>query len=207
MTRQAKRYDRQVLEHVLRTFEVRAAYATSWDAHHVALFGGIASEITSQAYQFELLDTDDLRPAPGPADRLAGLALVTATEADLPYLNGAGFLDHYAELLAHRRVRIARWRGRPVGIGLLVPHPMNESVIDLGMFTDEDVRRQGIGTVIIAEAARECLDRGLTLVAGCWAGNWNSRPTLEAAGLTCIGTIFRFVLDPDTFAEPKTCQK
>lgn len=194
LSRQAKRYDRQVMEVALQTFDVRQAYAASWDGHHVELFGSFAREIANQAYQFELLE-------PGPAEGLNGLTLVTANETDLPYLSGAGFVEDYSEMLPAGQVRIAHWNGNRVGIGLICPHPLNPAMVDLGMFTDPSFRRQGVGHSIIAAAARESVDRQLTPVAGCWWRNWNSRPTLEAAGLTCVGTIFRFVLDPDTFTD------
>ncbi len=196
LTRRARKYDRQVLEQVLRDFAVRQAFAASWDGHHVGLFGGFAREIASQAYQFELLDPDDLAPATASAD---GPTLTVATEADRPYLNGAGFLDDYTELLAAGGVRITRVQGIPVGIGLIVRHPIDDAIADLGMFTNDDARRRGIGRSTIADAARECVARGLRPVAGCWYRNWLSRPALEAAGLTCVGTIFRFTLDPDAF--------
>jgi GNAT superfamily N-acetyltransferase len=193
LTREAKKYDRQVVELAIKTFEATKAFAATWDAHHLELFGGFATEIANQAYQLELLDPDQL------VDPVAGITLAVATDADLPYLNGVDFVDDYTELLAAGRVRIARRDETVVGIGLLVQHPLNEAVVDLGMFTDPGARRQGVGRSIIALAARECLDRGQTPVAGCWYANWQSRPTLEAAGLTCAGTIFNFTLDPDAF--------
>jgi hypothetical protein len=38
-------------------------------------------------------------------------------------------------------------------------------------------------------------------VAGCWWRNTESRRTVEASGLTCVGTIFRFTVDPDRFRD------
>lgn len=82
--------------------------------------------------------------------------------------------------------------------------PVNGSIddrVEIGMFTDPDLRRQGIGRSILALTAREVLAAGRTPAAGCWWRNWESRHTLEAAGLTCIGTIFRVDLDPERFAD------
>lgn len=194
LAQRARRYDRQVMELALDTFGVTEAYAASWDGHHINLFGGFAEDIANQAYQFELVDPDHLDRRP---DRQVTLDF--ATEADLPYLTSVDFLDDYTEPLAAGQVRIARRDGRAVGIGNVVPHPLNEAVVDVGMFTNPDVRRQGVGRDIIALVAEESLGRGLTPAAGCWAQNWQSRPTLEAAGLTCVGTIFRFTLNPNTF--------
>ena len=59
----------------------------------------------------------------------------------------------------------------------------------------------GVGSSIQALTARDVLSQGRTPVAGCWWKNWASRVTLETAGMTCAGTIFRLDLDPDVFAE------
>ena len=68
------------------------------------------------------------------------------------------------------------------------------------MYVDPVLRRRGVGSSILALTARDVLAQGRTPVAGCWWKNWASRVTLEAAGLTCAGTIFRLDLDPDVFA-------
>jgi len=196
-----RRYHRQAVEAALRRFGVTTAYVLSWDAVQLDLIGNFAREIANQAYQFQVLDPAELRTEPGPGDPLADLALSPATAADLPYLTGADFIDDYSDLLPAGRVRIARWDGRPAGIGLLVPHPLHDGVVDLGMFTEPEFRRRGVGRTVIAAAARETVRRELTPVAGCWWRNRESRHTLEAAGLTCVGTIFRLTLDPDRFAD------
>lgn len=188
-----RRYERQAVEAVLAETEVRSAYAVSWDRHHVELFGNFATDIDNQAYQFQLLDPDDLcTPRPG-------LTLTTADESDLDYLHGAGFIDDFTDLVATGQTRVARLGGRNVGIGIVAPHKLNAARYDIGMFTEPDVRESGIGRSILSLAAREVLDRGAIPVAGCWWRNFASRRTLEAAGLTCVGTIFRFTLDPDRF--------
>ena len=191
----AKRFDRQIVETLLSETGATEACVASWDRHHVDLFGNFASSIANQAYQFELLDAEDLHsPVPG-------LVLEPASEADLPYLESTGFQPDFPDHIASGVVRVARLHGTEVGIAMLVPHILNEQRVDIGMFTDPDRRRRGIGRSILALAAREVLANQRRPVAGCGAGNWESRPTVEAAGLTCIGTIFRFGLDPDRFLD------
>lgn len=189
------RYDRQILEAVLQHTGVTQAYAASWDHHHVDLFGNFARGVDNQAYQFELMRPDDL------IEPVSGLRLATAVEDDLDYLMRTGFQDDYAEMLGNGALRVARLDGSEVGIGVALPQPLANGRVDIGMFTNPDVRRRGIGRSILALAAREVLAAGQQPVAGCWWRNWASRRVLEAAGFTCIGTIFRFVLDPDRFRE------
>ena len=190
----AVRHDRQVMEAVLAESGVRSAYVDSWDAHHVATFGAFAVGIASQAYQFRLVDADDLV---APVD---GLELRLGTAEDLDWLGSTGFQDDYTQHLDRNALSIASFDGREAGIAMHVPHPLESSVLSIGMYVDPVLRRRGVGRSILALTARRVLDEGGTPVAGCWWRNWPSRATLEAAGLTCAGTVFRLTLDPDVFA-------
>jgi GNAT superfamily N-acetyltransferase len=189
----ARRHDRQVAEGVLRESGARAAYVASWDAHHVAVLGAYATGIASQAYQFRLDDRDDLR------EPVAGLSLRPAAAADLPWLGSTGFQDDYTQLLDGNAVSIAVRDGAEAGIAVHVRHVLVDDVVDIGMYVDPALRRRGVGSSILALTARDVLAEGHTPVAGCWWRNWASRVTLEAAGRTCAGTIFRLELDPETF--------
>ncbi|HEY9293704.1 MAG TPA: GNAT family N-acetyltransferase [Microlunatus sp.] len=186
-------YDRQILEAVLAETAATQAYAASWDLNHADLFGNFARGLDNQAYQFELLRAEDLR------DPVPGLSVEPATEADLAYLDQTDFQPDFREPVAAGNVRVARLGGQEIGIAMLVPHPLNAARVDIGMFTDPDARRRGIGRSILALSADEVLATGRVPVAGCWWRNWASRRVLEAAGLTCIGTIFRYSLDPQRF--------
>ncbi len=190
----ALHHDRRVAELVLHESGARTAYVASWDAHHLAVLGAFATGIASQAYQFRLFDPDDLR------EPLPGLALAMATHADLGYLESTGWQDDVASFVDRNALSVVRLDGQEVGIAVHEPHALDPSVVDIGMYVDPVLRRRGVGSSILALTAREALAQGRTPVAGCWWQNWPSRVTLEAAGLTCAGTIFRLDLDPDLFA-------
>jgi len=191
----ARRHDRQAAEVVLRESGARTAYVASWDAHHLAVLGAFATGIASQAYQFRLVDRDDLR------EPAAGLSLRPATAEDLPWLESTGFQDDYGQLLDGDALSIAVLDEAEAGIAVHVRHALADDVVDIGMYVDPALRRRGVGSSILALTARDVLSQGRTPVAGCWWKNWASRVTLETAGMTCAGTIFRLGLDPDVFAE------
>jgi GNAT superfamily N-acetyltransferase len=195
LTTPARRHDREVTETVLRESGARAAYVASWDAHHLAVLGAFARAIASHAYQFRLLDPGDLR------DPVPGLVLSTATHADLGYLESTGWQDDYISFIERSAMSVVRLDGQEAGVAVHEAHALDPSVVDIGMYVDPVLRRRGVGSSILALTAREMLAQGRTPVAGCWWKNWASRPTLETAGLTCAGTIFRLELDPDVFAE------
>jgi GNAT superfamily N-acetyltransferase len=195
LTRAARRHDRQVAEVVLRGSGARAAYVASWDAHHLAVLSAFATGIALQAYQFRLMDEGDLR------EPLPGLALAIATRADLGYLESTGWQDDFTSYVDRNAMSVVRLDGEEVGIAVHESHALDPSVVDIGMYVDPVLRRRGVGRSILALTAREVLAQGRTSVAGCWWKNWPSRATLEAAGLTCAGTVFRLDLDPDAFVQ------
>jgi GNAT superfamily N-acetyltransferase len=196
-----RRLERQALEAYLAARDISHADVASWDAHHVDLVGGFATMIRPQAYQFELLAESALR------EPIDGISLRRATHDDLDYLTAQDFVDNYDELLGKGDVRIAERLGAPVGIGLLIAHVLHDQAVDIGMYADPSIRRQGIGSSILALLAREALDTGRRVAAGCWWRNWESRQSIERAGLACVGTIFRLDLDRDRFALDVTSRR
>lgn len=189
-----RRLSRQAVEAYLAVSGISDAYVASWDRHHLDLVGGFASTITPQAYQFALLNESDLR------DPVDGMSLRPATHDDLTYLTAQDFLDDYDGPLARDEVRIAEQHGAPVGIGIVAAHALSENVVDIGMYTEPSERRKGVGSAILVVLARAALERGKRVSAGCWWRNWESRPSIESAGLTCVGTIFQIRLDANRFA-------
>jgi hypothetical protein len=193
LSRAARRYERQVMEFVLDKTGVPEAIAASWDDRHIDLFGAFATTIESAAYQFELFGPDELT-APIP-----GLTLTQAIETDRDYLEGPEFESSYVGYLEQNHLWIARRNGERVGLGLLDDAVLDPAKVCIGMYTNRSARRQGVGRSILSLLSRDQLDQGKVPVAGCWWRNWASRATLEAAGLTCVGTIFRMGLDSGRF--------
>ena len=189
-----RRLSRQALESYLVDRGVSRAYVASWDLHHVDLIGGFATAIEPQAYQFEMLNESLLR------EPIDGLSLRLATRDDLTYVMAQDFLDDYEGRLHKGQLRVAERDGARVGIGVVVEHAICDRAVDIGMYTDPSVRREGVGSSILALLARDALDKGRRVAAGCWWRNWRSRATVERAGLDCVGTIFELHLDANRFA-------
>jgi GNAT superfamily N-acetyltransferase len=189
-----RRLERQAVEAYVATHGIADAYVASWDRHHVDLVGGFATSMRPQAYQFELLTESELR------DPIDGISLRPATYDDVDYLKAQDFVDDYDELLSKGSVRLAERDGVPVGIGLLIVHVLDHRAVEIGMYADPSARREGVGSSILAMLAREALASGRRVTAGCWWRNWESRPSIERAGLTCVGTILRMRLDAHRFA-------
>ena len=191
----AVRYDRQVLEVVLAESGARTAYVGSWDGHHVATFGAFATGTSSQAYQFRLMSPDDLR------EPVADLEIRSPEGDDLD-LAGVDRLPRRPRRATSSATRSASsfWTAARPASPCTSRTRWSRDVVSIGMYVDPVLRRRGVGSSILSLTARAVLDDGRTPVAGCWWKNWSSRATIEAAGLVCAGTIFRFDLDPGVFA-------
>ena len=184
--------ERRALAALLDGTSLRQAIVASWDAHHVDLFGGFATGIHKQAFQFELTDLTRLAtPQPGLTIRPAG-------PDDIPWLSAqAEFADEVHEHYPLGNVRVLDLDATPIGIGLLVPHETApERAVDLGDYIEPAHRNRGYGTSLLVLLAREALAQGKLATCGCYWRNEASRRQIEKAGFTCVGTVFRLDLDP-----------
>ncbi len=148
LDRRALALDRQVMEVVLAETGCRTAYLASWDAHHVATFGAFATGAGSQAYQFRVLDPDDLR------EPLPGLELALATHADLDYLESTGWEQDFTAYVDRNEMSVVRLDGGEAGIAVHERHSLDSSVVDIGMYVDPVLRRRGVGSSILSLTAR-----------------------------------------------------
>jgi GNAT superfamily N-acetyltransferase len=69
-----------------------------------------------------------------------------------------------------------------IGIGEWRVSQAQPPYVDLGMVTDREHRRRGVGTYILTQFKQLCTERGLRPICSCDAGNIGSRKTIEKAG-------------------------
>ncbi len=184
---QYKFLERQILERVLSEFNVHYGFAQAWDYHMMNLYTEFHDKIENQAYQFQLLDKRQIRTP------LFNLTVRLATAADEIYLNEVDFLKNPGSYIRKQEVWIAlNEDGKKVGVGVIQPMIFEDEYLDIGMFTNKELREHGIGRSILALLMKIVSDSGRIPVAGCHWKNYTARRTLESAGMTCIGTIFKF---------------
>lgn len=186
--------DRQIMEQFLTEFNIHYGYAASWDHHLMKLYTEFVLRSDLQAYQFQLLAPEHLGKG------VPGIRIDLAGPEDVPFMDAQDFLTNSRSYVRRQEAWIARNAdGRPVGIGVLQPHRSSPGHVDIGMYTIPPQREKGIGRTILIRLMEVALTTGFTPVAGCYWKNFLSRRTLESAGLTCIGTIFRFSFNKDRF--------
>lgn len=94
-----------------------------------------------------------------------------------------GTMKNYVEALLAEGQSFALHDGdRIIGIGEWRISQAQPPYADVGMITDHDHRRRGVGAFILAQFKRLCDERDLRPICSCEAGNVGSRKTIEKAG-------------------------
>jgi GNAT superfamily N-acetyltransferase len=93
------------------------------------------------------------------------------------------FFDRLAERIAHKEIFVFREGETLLGVGIAEKGKLLSHYASIGMFTHETHRQKGVGRSIIIHLKRWCYAYGLIPVAGCWYYNYNSKKTLESAGM------------------------
>lgn len=189
-----KYLDREIMEQFLAEFNIHYGFVASFDHQMIQLYLEFIQRSELQAYQFELLHPDLLPEA------LPQIKLRMAKPEDVAYMDSMDFLTNSSAYIRRQEAWIARnEKDQPVGIGIIQPQVATDDYLDIGMFVNPGAREIGIGRSIAIRLMEIVLKAGRTPVAGCFYKNFESRRTLESAGMTCIGTIFRFSFNKDRF--------
>ena len=185
---------REIMEQFLEQFNIHYGFVASFDHQTIQLYLEFIQRSELQAYQFQLLHPDLLPKA------LPQIKLQLAKPGDVAYMDSMAFLTNSSAYIRRQEAWIARnEKDQPVGIGVLLPQIANDAYLDIGMFVNPDARELGIGRSIAIRLMEVVLKVGRIPVAGCFYKNFEARRTLESAGMTCIGTIFRFSFNKDRF--------
>lgn len=80
--------------------------------------------------------------------------------------------------------------GVTLGYGAYVPLEHVKGYADIGNFTLPEYRQKGVGRSLLIHLAQIVRDQGMIPVAGCWAGNRESIPTIKSAGFIPENRIF-----------------
>lgn len=96
---------------------------------------------------------------------------------------GFGSLLNFAKsLIAAEQVFFLSEGDDLLGVGECRISSSQPPFADLGMITDRDHRRQGLGGYMLAKLKGYCYERGAKPICSCAAGNTASRKTIERAG-------------------------
>ncbi|SDX82527.1 N-acetyltransferase [Paenibacillus sp. CF384] len=104
---------------------------------------------------------------------------------DLPQIEQVcgDFLDDYERRIRNGELFTYYRDTLLLGVGVMESSKMIAGVASIGMFTNEQMRKQGVGRNIILHLKKWCYEHNLTPICGCWYYNEASKLTLESAGM------------------------
>lgn len=191
--RQYQKYSQKIFSKVLERHNVKSLFVPTSDELFVSLALDNDLLINKQAYFFQenqinipdcnILDDEIFRPA------------LLEDQEQIQKICG-DFLDQYEHMIANEEI-FTYYRG-PIllGIGIVEKSNMINGIASIGMFTNEDYRRKGIGREIILRLRQWCKEQGMIPVSGCWYYNHASKRTLESAGMVTKTRLLTFIVNP-----------
>ncbi|WHY98543.1 GNAT family N-acetyltransferase [Peribacillus simplex] len=93
------------------------------------------------------------------------------------------FIDKVEERIENREIFTFTKGNVLLGIGIVEQSKLLDRYASIGIFTNEQFRKQGIGRTIIHHLKEWCYDNNLNPICGCWYYNVPSKQTLESAGM------------------------
>ena len=191
LTRPARRFGQQVFAEVLKQSKVSAAYVPTGDEFFLshAIDYDHYKNLKKQAYFF-VEGSPELKPDQSANDLTYRLAQPADAEA-IRAVSG-DFLDKHEERIQNRQLHVGLRGDQLIAIGVIEYSHLLRQHASIGMFTHAAYRQQGIGTLTIRYMRNVCHAEGVTPIAGCWYYNYESKQTLEAAGMITQTRLLRF---------------
>ncbi|MBY0149354.1 GNAT family N-acetyltransferase [Neobacillus niacini] len=93
------------------------------------------------------------------------------------------FFDQLEERIRDGQIFVFSNDKSLLGVGIIEKSILQDGIASVGMFTNESVRKLGIGRTIIHHLKQWCYTNNLKPICGCWYYNDNSKLTLESAGM------------------------
>lgn len=179
-----------VLVNLVRDYDVRSALAATNDKEFCsALLRLPSGTFRTQAYNYTYGEPEN--PAEFPEEYLMEIKQDELDRLDRETEGQWSDCLHDPALSFYKLEK----DGEILGYGAYCTMPFNEGIVDLGNYTLPQHRRKGVGRSIIIGLAKIVRAKGLTPVAGCWAGNMESIPTLRSAGFVPENKLCYVLLD------------
>lgn len=93
------------------------------------------------------------------------------------------FIDRLEERIENKEIFTFIKGNRLLGIGIVERSKLLDVYASIGMFTNDQYRKQGIGRTIIHHLKEWCYENNLNPICGCWYYNVHSKQTVESAGM------------------------
>lgn len=180
---------REVLEHVLSTHSISSIFVPTSDEYLLSTVLDLDFKMTKQAYFFQ-----DSK-IPSKKEKLfAGGELRQAAHSDAERIIEVSqdFFDRLNDRITAGEIFVFMNENHLLGAGIIEKSMLQKGYASVGMFVNEEYRKQGIGRTIIHNLKEWCYKNDLIPICGCWYYNTNSKLTLESAGMVSKTRLLKF---------------
>ncbi|MCP4640944.1 MAG: GNAT family N-acetyltransferase [bacterium] len=181
------RYAEDAFEEMLRETGTKLAYVSTRDPLALSLSLTYQHQVSLESYLFEHRIVTSHVPS--------GLPRATfrnANDEDIQDIIAASgdFWGDIVLTVQGGQLRVLGSEDTLFGMGYVSTEYCSEGTANLGVFTNPNFRRKGVGTFIVQELVQECRSRGLSPIAACYHENVGSKGTLARAGFVSYDRMF-----------------
>jgi GNAT superfamily N-acetyltransferase len=169
-----------ILKQVLTSHTISSIFVPTSDEFLLSTVLDQDYKMTKQAYFFQDSKIPILK------EKLyEGGQFRQAEHRDLVLINEVSqdFFDRLDERIESGEIFVLMNENHLLGVGIMERSVLQKGYASVGMFVNEDHRKQGIGRTIIHHLKEWCYQNDLKPICGCWYYNTNSKLTLESAGM------------------------
>ncbi|KKI88501.1 GCN5 family acetyltransferase [Bacillus sp. SA1-12] len=170
----------ELFKNVLRNHSIQSMMVPTCDELFLSLVVDQEYKIEKQAYFFQ-----DNKVEMPKGKLYKGGEFRAAVSHDSSKINEIckDFIDKLEERIENREIFTFTKGTILLGIGIAERSKLLDKYASIGMFTNEQYRKQGIGRTIIHHLKDWCYNHNLHPICGCWYYNTLSKQTLESAGM------------------------
>ena len=174
------KHSQQIFKNVLELFKIKNALVCTGDELFLSLVLDQEINLKKQAYFFQ-----DSGIKIDEATLYQGGNFRTATTDDISLILqvSGDFFDCLEEKVEKGDIYVFEDDEVLLGAGIVEHGRVLKGYTSIGMFVNEQYRQKGIGKTIITKLKQLCYGNGITPICGCWYYNYNSKKTLESAGM------------------------
>lgn len=180
LEREYIKHSQRIFKDILEQYQIKNALVFTGDELFLSLVLDQEIILKKQAYFFQ-----DSRVKIDKATLYLGGSFRLAIKDDMPLILqvSGDFFDSLEVKVNKGEIFVFKDGEIFLGAGIVEHSRVLKGYTSIGMFANEQYRQKGIGRTIITELKQWCYEKGVTPICGCWYYNYNSKMTLESAGM------------------------
>jgi GNAT superfamily N-acetyltransferase len=169
-----------ILNEILSKHSIQSIFVSTSDEFLLSLVIDQDYKINKQAYFFQ---DSNISIPDEKLYKVGSFKKAVGSDVDKIIEISHDFFDRLEERIREGQIFVFSNEEILMGVGIIEKSILQEGFASVGMYTNESVRKLGIGRTIIHHLKQWCYANNLKPICGCWYYNEHSKLTLESAGM------------------------